>query len=384
MRLLYIVNAVAVHGGLERILIDKVNWLAEKSDHEIHVVTFDQGNHLLAFPLHPNVDFCDIDVSIHRIYQYSGIKRLLYGHKLHNLLLKRLKQTIKGINPDIIFCLQKNHINDIVHSAGCTPIVFESHSSRKGGLLEALTLWKKIKALFNEKSYEYSIKKVKCVVALTQGDAIEWQNVNQNVVIIPNVVHLNHTGRNSCLIEKKVVFVGRYAAQKDIGSLLSIWQIIHFRHPDWQLDIYGGYGPELDKWFDIVGVQQANVFAHHSVSDLSAIFLHSSMLLLTSLYEPFGLVIPEAMSYGLPVVSFDCPYGPADIITHGVNGFLVKGRNIDLFANYVCQLIEDEQLRVKMGEAASMSSQRYDADIIMPKWLTLFDDLLASSKTGSK
>ncbi len=382
MRLLYIVNAVAVHGGLERILIDKVNWLAEKSGHKIHVVTFDQGNHPLVFPLHPNVDFRDINVSLHRSYQYSGIKRLLYGHKLHNLLLKRLKLTIREINPDIIFCLQKNHIKDIVKSAGGVPIVFESHSSRKGGFMEASTLWHKIKVLFNEKSYEYSIKKVKCVVALTQGDAFEWKKVNKNVVVIPNIVHLNISGRNSSLVEKKVVFVGRYAAQKDFGSLLQIWQIIYLRHPDWKLDIYGGYGPELEKWFDIIGAQQANVFAHHSVPDLSDIYIHSSMLLLTSLYEPFGLVIPEAMSFGLPVVSFDCPYGPTDIISHGVNGFLVKGRNIDLFANYVCKLIEDEQLRMKMGEAANISSQRYDADIIMPRWLKLFDDLHVNSRIG--
>ena len=89
------------------------------------------------------------------------------------------------------------------------------------------------------------------------------------------------------------------------------------------------------------------------------------------------------MSFGLPVVSFDCPYGPTDIISHGVNGFLVKGRNIELFANYVCKLIEDEQIRIKMGEAANMSSQRYDADIIMPRWLKLFDDLHANSRIGS-
>ena len=382
MRLLYIISAVAVHGGLERILIDRVNWLVEKSDHEVHVVTFDQGNHPMAFPLHPNVDLRDINVSLHRSYQYSGIKRLLYAHKLHNLLLKRLKLTIKELSPVIIFCLQKSHVHDAVKTAGSVPIVFESHSSCKGVFMEVSTLWHKIKVLFNEKSYEYSIKKVKCVVALTQGDALEWQKVNKNVVVIPNIVHLNLTGRNSSLVEKKVVFVGRYAAQKDIGSLLRIWQIIHLRHPDWRLDIYGGYGPEIDKWFDIISTQQTNVFAHHSVPDLSEIFLHSSMLLLTSLYEPFGLVIPEAMSFGLPVVSFDCPYGPTDIISHGDNGFLVKGRNIDLFANYVCKLIEDEQLRMKMGEAAKMSSQRYDADIIMPRWLKLFDDLHAISRIG--
>ncbi len=375
MRLLYIVSAVAVHAGLERILIDKVNWLAEKPDYEIYVVTFDQGNHPLVFPLHPNIDIRDINVSLHRSYQYSGIRRLLYGHRLHNLLLKRLNLTIMEINPDIIFCLQKPHINDIVKAARRVPVVFESHSSRKGRFMEVLTLWDKIKVIFNEKSYEHSVKKVKCVVALTQGDALEWQKINRNVVVIPNVVHLNLTGRTSSLVEKKVVFVGRYAVQKDIGSLLQIWQIIHLRHPDWRLDIYGGYGPEIDKWFDIIGTQQANVFAHHSVSDLSDIFMHSSMLLLTSLYEPFGLVIPEAMSFGLPVVAFDCPYGPSDIITDGVDGFLIKNRSINEFAEKVCLLMEDAELRKRMGKAGIISSQRYSADIIMPLWQSLFEQL---------
>ena len=376
MRLLYIVSAVAVHAGLERILIDKVNWLAEKSDHEIHVVTFDQGNHPLAFPLHPNIDLRDINVSLHRSYQYDGIKRLLYSKKLHNLLLKRLKLTIQEISPDIIFSLQKPNIHDVVKAAGSVPVVFESHSSRKGRFMETLTLWKKIKVIFNEKSYEHSIKKVKCLVALTQGDALEWQKINSNVVVIPNVVHLNLTGKNSSLVEKKVVFVGRYAVQKDIGSLLQIWQIIHLRYPDWRLDIYGGYGPEIDKWFDIISTQQANVFAHHSVPDLSEIFLHSSMLLLTSLYEPFGLVIPEAMSFGLPVVSFDCPYGPSDIISDGVDGFLIKNRSIDEFAEKVCLLIWDIELRKRMGKAGVLSSKRYSADIIMPLWLSLFEQLV--------
>jgi len=375
MRLLYIVSAVAVHAGLERILIDKVNWLAEKSDNEIYVVTFDQGNHPLVFPLHPNIDIRDINVLLHRSYQYSGIKRLLYRNRLHNLLLKRLKRTIGEISPDIIFCLQKPHIHDVVKAAGSVPVVFESHSSRRGSFMEALTLLKRIKVMFIGKSYEKSIKKVKCVVALTQGDALEWQKVNKNVVVIPNVVHLNITGRTSSLVEKKVVFVGRYAVQKDIGSLLQIWQIIHLRHPDWQLDIYGGYGPEIDKWFNIVGALQANVFAHHSVSDLSEIFLHSSMLLLTSLYEPFGLVIPEAMSFGLPVVAFDCLYGPSEIITDGVDGFLIKNRSINEFAEKVCLLMEDVELRKRMGKTGIISSKRYSADIIMPLWQSLLEQL---------
>ena len=99
-------------------------------------------------------------------------------------------------------------------------------------------------------------------------------------------------------------------------------------------------------------------------------------VLLTSLYEPFGLVLPEAMSCGLPVVAFDCPYGPADIISDGVDGFLVKDRDIKVFAEKVCLLMDDISLRKKMGQAGIVSSQRYSTERIMPMWKQFFEQML--------
>ena len=96
---------------------------------------------------------------------------------------------------------------------------------------------------------------------------------------------------------------------------------------------------------------------------------------MTSRYEPFGLVLPEAMSCGLPVVAFDCPYGPADIVTDGVDGFLIKNRNIEEYADKVCILIEHEDLRRRFGKAGVLSSQRYRADNVMPQWVSLFNQL---------
>ena len=99
------------------------------------------------------------------------------------------------------------------------------------------------------------------------------------------------------------------------------------------------------------------------------------MLLLTSRYEPFGMVLPEAMSCGLPVIAFDCPYGPADIITDDMDGFLVKDWDIMSFADKVCLLMENQDLRQQMGQAAIRSSQRYRSDRIMSVWQELFESL---------
>ena len=379
MKLLYVVSAVAAYTGLERVLVDKVNWFAGHSGYEVSLVTFEQGNHSLAYPLHPNVSYYDLGVIIRQRYQYSGLKRFLHGNRLHKLFVERLRQAVVEINPDIILCLEKRFVNDIIKARGKVPLVFESHSSCSGGLLGASSLFARLRMQFQDVLSKSSMGKLQYLVALTEGDALEWRKLNSNVAVIPNVVHLNHTGRYSQLSAQKVLFVGRYAAQKDIGSLLRIWQLVHRRHPDWQLDLYGGYGPEENHWLTEVEKMDAGAHAHRSVPDISEQYLQSSMLLLTSVFEPFGLVIPEAMSFGLPVVSFDCPYGPADIISHGGDGFLVKDRNIEKFADYVCRLIEDEQLRKKMGNVAIQSSQRYNADRIMPLWIKLFEEILQNS-----
>lgn len=123
----------------------------------------------------------------------------------------------------------------------------------------------------------------------------------------------------------------------------------------------------------------ANIELHSPVSNIFSCYHNSAILLLTSLYEPFELVLPEAMSCGLPVVAFDCPYGPADIITDGIDGFLIKDRSVEDFASAVCQLIEDQELRRRTGEAGIKSSRRYSAGDIMPKWKHLFETL-----TGGK
>jgi glycosyltransferase involved in cell wall biosynthesis len=82
------------------------------------------------------------------------------------------------------------------------------------------------------------------------------------------------------------------------------------------------------------------------------------------------------MACGLPCVSFDCPHGPAQIITDGVDGFLIKDRNHSFFAEKLCALIESDELRKKMGHAAVLSSQRYAAPQIMAEWMNLFKELM--------
>ena len=144
--------------------------------------------------------------------------------------------------------------------------------------------------------------------------------------------------------------------------------------------MYGGYGNDQEELLPHIKKMNMNIFVHEPTPSIFEEYQKCSILLMTSRYEPFGLVLPEAMSCGLPVIAFDCPYGPADIITDRVDGFLIKNRNVDDYVEKVCWLIEDEELRRKMGEAGVLSSQRYEANRVMPQWDSLFHELTSGSR----
>ena len=371
MRILYVYSAWAIWGGLERVLIDKMNYLANEAGYEIYTITYDQGTNPIPFPLSPKVIYRDLNVMLYHHYRYHGLKKYYYRYKLEKLLIERLQSEIRDIMPDVIVCPRIDLLSNILKAKGNIPLVYESHSSYNWIAIEKKGLiW-----FFKQHYYNRLVKRVQMVVALTEGDALEWRKVTNHVCVIPNIVHLNYCGRYSNCQSKSVIFVGRLCLQKDVHSLLQIWSIVHRRFPEWQLHIFGDHGEESESVSHAIEQINENISIHEPTSQIYDKYIENSMLLLTSLYEPFGLVIPEAMSCGLPVVAFACPYGPADIIADGQDGFLIKNRDINVFAEKVCLLIENPELRKTMGQAGVLSAQRYDASRIMPMWKDLFEHL---------
>ena len=375
MKIVYVTDAFALWGGIERVLADKMNALAGQYRWEVILLTVNQGNHPLTFELNSEVNHVDMGVMTHQQYHYQGIRRLIKRWELKRELKDRIRRALVEMRPEVIVCVKLDFVSVLSKLKGEIPLVVESHTLCKSekmdktGWFRRLFVW----------SLKRNIRKADAVVALTEGDAADWRKYNNMVYVIPNIVHLYESRSYAFCGQKSVIYVGRFSPQKDICSLLRIWNIVHQRHPDWRLDIYGE-GEMKDYYYSKIQTMNADIHVYEPTSDIIEKYREHFILLLTSFYEPFGLVLPEAMSCGLPVVSFDCPYGPADIITDGVDGFLIKDRNIEDFAERVCQLIESEPLRQKMGKSAIDSSQRYQKDSILLKWINLFEELGAFSK----
>lgn len=371
MKILYVTDALAVWGGIERVLSDKINYLVHECGYEVFVVTADQGSHPIPFPLDKRVGIKDLRIRFHQQYNYTGIRRLMKHRELEKLFCNRLAAIISEIRPSVISCIRDGYVCGVLKVASSIPVIFESHAMYKDVLFEKSTIIHLVSTYFQRRRF----KRLDKIVALTQGDANDWGKVCRNVCVIPNVVHLNESGTFSTCKNTRCIFAGRFDNQKNVGALIQIWTLVQRRHPNWTLDVYGN--GHLKPYYEkIVLEKKLNIMIHPAVPDILEKFMESSMLLMTSLYEPFGLVLVEAMSCGIPVIAFDCPYGPSDIIQNGKNGYLVENGNIEAFAERVCQLSENETLRLKMGQLGILSAQNYRADKIMYKWNQLFEELV--------
>ena len=370
MRILYVIDALAVWGGLERVLCDKMNYLVANFDYEVYVVTTDQGKHPIPFPLDERVRYYDFNINFYRQYKYYGLKRLFKYRELNRIFMHRLKDSINTIKPDVIVSTRLSFLSQIIKKKGSIPLLYESHSMCYGYKFEKNYFAHRLKMLLALRK----IRHVDTVVALTEGDAKDWHNYSDNVVVIPNVIQSNETSRLCKHDSKIVIFVGRFVEQKGLWILIDIWKRVHSRYPDWELHAYGE-GNLMDAFKLAASKTNANIKVFQPTTDIFNKYLDSSMLIMTSKYEPFGLVLPEAMSCGLPVIAFNCPYGPASIIKDGEDGFLIECYNKDMFASRICQLIDNPSLRQLMGKAALTSAYQFQATHIMPRWRQLYDSV---------
>ncbi|GDY52518.1 hypothetical protein SVIO_031410 [Streptomyces violaceusniger] len=179
---------------------------------------------------------------------------------------------------------------------------------------------------------------------------------------------------------KWVVAAGRLAPVKRYDLLIRAFAKVSEARPDWRLRIYGGGAQhaKLRALIDRLGLYN-NVFLMGPANPLDPEWAKGSIAAVTSSLESFGMTIVEAMRCGLPVVSTDCPHGPAEIIDNGVDGRLVPTGDIDAIAAALLDLINNDELRQQMGQAALKDSARFDPSRVAGRYETLFSELIGRS-----
>jgi glycosyltransferase involved in cell wall biosynthesis len=218
------------------------------------------------------------------------------------------------------------------------------------------------------------------LVVLTAADRADYGALlGDRVVQIPDPVAVP-PGGPSPLDAPVVVGAGRLTRQKGFDLLIRAFAIVAQRHPSWTLQIYGG-GPERPALERLIAEHrlQGTVQLLGPTRHLEEAFRDGSVFVLSSRFEGFGMVLVEAMRCGLPVVSFDCPRGPSDIITPGREGVLVPPEDVDALAAALGDLLADDARRRAYADAGLRRAHDFDAAAIGARWDALLAGLLEQS-----
>lgn len=199
--------------------------------------------------------------------------------------------------------------------------------------------------------------------------------LGKKVFYIPNCLD-KLPNKLSKLDSTNLVAVGRLSWEKGFDDLLKLFKKISLKKPEWKLNIIGD-GMERNKLLELSKeLKLGDKVVFHGYQDkayINDILLDSSIYLMTSHTESFGLVLIEAMGYGIPCVAYSSAQGANEIIDDGVNGYLVENRDEDAMIDKVISLIEDEKLRRKLGKEARSKSKEYSGEVVLKKWAKLIN-----------
>ena len=379
MKIVYVIDTLASKGGAERIISEKMGYLAEHFGCDVSMVTCYQrpAVHPNAYPLSEKVKQINIGIPYYSQFKVGYPKRLFVKWTFHRQLKRQLTETITRLDPDVLVGVSYFNADMLCNIKCKAAKVIEAHEARLysiqlDGRSSSLLprTWARLKGTRYFRSIE---KRADAVVCLTQGDAQLWKKA-QRVEVIPNFSMMPVSRLSRCN-DKRVIAVGRLEWQKGYDLLFDAWKLVEMKHPDWRLDIFGSGRLEktLKEQLASSGLKAVTIIPF--TSNISEEYAKSSICVLSSRFEGFSLVLLEAMRHGVPGVSFDCPFGPSDVLVNGKCGFIVPAEDVTALAEKICLLIEDGTLRHQFSAAALERAKFFDTDKIMSRWKSLFEEL---------
>lgn len=378
MKIIYCTHSTCNPGGMERVLYNKVKYLSEQMHWDVTVVTTDQHNRPPFYPFPESVRMIDLGIN----YSEDNVKGAfgkicgyLKKRRRHRKLLEELLIKEKA---DIVVSLYPSESSFIPDIKDGSKKVLEIHYCKffrlqygRKGLLGAIDRWRTWQD-------ERIVRRFDKFVVLTNEDRGYWGKL-PNICVIPNAA-MFVADRYSDVSNKRVIAVGRLDYQKGFDRLIQAWEIVYKsgKYNDWRLDIFGqGEWKEmLQGMIDERGLN-SSAFINKPTKNIGKEYAESAMLVMSSNYEGFPMVMIEAMACGLPVVAFDFKCGPKDIISDGENGLIIRNGDIEALAEGMMRLMEDTENRKRMSLNARKIVDTYSEKAVMDKWIGLFNNLTA-------
>ena len=378
MKILYCTHSTYNPGGMERVLLNKVTYLSQLPGWEVSIVTTDQHHRPPFYPFPEKVRMTDLDINYSDDNDKGAWKKIFGYLRKRKEHKRKLTALLEKERPDIVVSLYPSESSFIPDIKDGSKKVLELHFckffrlqyGRKGllGWIDKL----------RTRQDERIVRRFDKFVVLTHEDKGYWGNL-PNIEVIPNAA-MQVSESCSDVTDKRVIAVGRLDYQKGFDRLIEAWEWIQRtgEWADWRLDIFGqGEWQEmLQQMIDEKGLQDT-VRINKPTKQIGEEYVKSSLLVMSSHYEGFPMVMIESMACGLPVVSFDYKCGPKDIIQHGINGLLVPEGDIKALANAMMEVMTDETYRRMLSRNARKVVDTYSEEAVMARWIRLFTSITA-------
>lgn len=369
LRVIYLINSLKNSGGMERVITVKANLLAEYHDTEVEILTyFDSGQ-----------SFYNISdkVKVTNFYEEGVSRKETFGKIIDYINTTSVHVLISTGGKDITIA---NKINKNIYK------ILEVHFCFKFPMLREISL--KRNSLFLLVGYLkilrniYFSRRFNLVVALTHRDAERWEKFsgrNSVAIVNPSSFVVNEKEITKIKLDvTRFIAVGRLNEQKNFDSLLLACSNLknNLKIKNWKLDIYGD-GELLGELNNQIKEMNLHnyVTIKKAVSNIEDIYLKSDFLLMTSIYEGLPMVLIEAMTFGVPCVSFDCESGPAEIIENGKNGYLIDKRCTTQFSKMMANCVNMDQKQYKQfSMEAVTTSKNYLPNLVVGQWHKIFSE----------
>ncbi len=377
MKLIYCTHSVCNPGGMERVLANKVTYLVRRFNWEILVVTTDQKGRPFFYTFPKEIRMVDLNINYSDDNTKNPIGKITGYLKRRKKHKKQLTALLSKEQADIVISLYPSESSFIPHIKDGSKKVLELHYCKffrlqygRSGLLGLIDRWR-------TRQDEKIVRQFDKFVVLTREDKGYWGNL-PNIEVIPNAA-MNLSQDYSDVTKHRVIAVGRLDYQKGFDRLIRAWEMVQKdgKRADWHLDIFG-----QGEWRDMLqqlidekklnDTTRLNAPTHH----IGREYVNSSLLVMSSNYEGFPMVMIEAMTCGLPVVTFDFKCGPKDIIRPGENGLLVPNGDIQGLADAMMQVMDDEVYRKRLSANARQIVSTYSEEAVMSQWTHLFTSLV--------